>query len=42
LSLSITAASGIAIYRDDGEDIETLLRQSDKAMYKNKLSKDAQ
>ena len=37
LSLSIGASIGIAIYPDDGSDAETLLRKSDKAMYKDKM-----
>jgi diguanylate cyclase (GGDEF)-like protein len=36
--VSVTGSLGIAIYPDDGEDLDTLLRHSDMAMYNAKQS----
>ncbi|MDP9293061.1 MAG: EAL domain-containing protein [Actinomycetota bacterium] len=39
LSLSLEASIGIALYPDDGEDVETLLNRADGAMYHAKEEK---
>ena len=36
--LEATASVGVAIYPDDGEDLETLMKQADAAMYKAKAA----
>jgi diguanylate cyclase (GGDEF)-like protein len=35
-ALSVTASVGIAIYPDDGEDVDTLIERADAAMYASK------
>ena len=39
LSLSLEASIGVALYPDDGEDVETLLGCADGAMYHAKEEK---
>jgi diguanylate cyclase (GGDEF)-like protein/PAS domain S-box-containing protein len=39
LQLSVEASIGIAIYPDDGDDVETLIRRADAAMYHAKEEK---
>jgi EAL domain-containing protein (putative c-di-GMP-specific phosphodiesterase class I) len=39
LSLSLRASVGVALYPDDGQDVETLLRCADAAMYHAKAEK---
>ena len=36
--LSVTASVGVAAFPDDGEDLDALLKASDRAMYMAKAS----
>lgn len=38
ISLDISASTGVALFPEDGEDIDTLLRHADQAMYQSKQS----
>jgi len=38
ISLRISASLGISVWPDDGEDVETLVKNADEAMYAVKRS----